>query len=179
MFRLVAALVVLTSFVPAAARAASAPAQLLGKSIVVNWTENRVQRNAGEVNFRSVAASHQFSIYISSVGRIFSRLTNTTRAGTGSADEVGGTSGAKRTPVFSGQSMTIFIPSRGSGVRRLTVNFEGSFGSCTAAVVRARPEGAAIMTGTSIITGKVIETQSVSVGAASCAMQNGNVFGKE
>lgn len=179
MFKFVAALVVLTSFVPAAARAASAPAQLRGKSVIVNWTENRVQRNIGEVNFRPVAASHQFSIYVSSAGRIFSRLTNRTRAGTGSADEVGGTSAAKRTPIFTGQSLTVFIPSRGTGVRRLTVNFDRSFENCTATVIRARPEGAPIMTGTSIITGKALEVQSVSVGPASCAMQNGNVFGNE
>lgn len=179
MFKLVAALVALTLLAPSFARAAPAPTQLRGKSITVNWTENRVQRNVGEASFRSVAGNHQFNIYISSAGRIFSRLTSTTRAGTGSADEVGGNSGAKRTPVFSGQSLTVFIPSRGSGVRRLTVNFDGGFGSCTAAVIRARPEGAAIMTGTSIITGRALEIQSVSVGAASCTTQNGNIFGKE
>jgi hypothetical protein len=179
MLKPAAAPVALILFAPTFALAAAAPAELRGKSITVNWTENRVQRNVGEANFRSVGASHQFSIYISSAGRMFSRLTNTTRAGTGSAEEVGGTLGAKRTPIFSGQSLTVFIPSRGTGVRRLTVNFDASFGSCTAAVIRARPEGAAIMTGTSIITGRELEIQSVSVGAASCTMQNGNIFGKE
>jgi hypothetical protein len=179
MFSFVAALIALTLFASGLARAASAPTQLRGKSITVSWTENRVQRNIGEANFRSVSVSHQFSIYISSGGRMFSRLTNTTRAGTGSADEVGGASGARRTPVFSGQFLTVFIPNKGTGVRRLTVNFGGSFESCTAGVVSARPEQAAMITGTSIITGRATEIQSVSVGAASCRLQNGNIFSTE
>jgi hypothetical protein len=179
MFRPIAVLVALTLFELSGAYAVSAPSQLRGKSITVSWTESRVQRNVGEANFRSVTASHRFNIYISSTGRMFSRLTNTTRRGTGSKDEVGGASEAKRTPVFSGQSLTVFIPSKGTGVRRVAVDFDKDFGSCTASVLRARPEGATIMTGNSIITGKSLEIQSVNVGAASCTIQSGNIFGTE
>jgi hypothetical protein len=57
------------------------PQQLLGKSIVVTWSENRVQRVVGEANFREVDASHSMSVYIGSSGRVFSRLTNTTGLG--------------------------------------------------------------------------------------------------
>lgn len=172
--RLLVALAIVP-FARISADAASAPAQLRGKSIAVSWSENRIQRFVGEANFRSVAASHKFSIYVSSAGRVFSRLTNTTRLGTGSADEVGG----RRTPVFAGQSLTVFIPSQGTGVRRLTIDFDSGFASCTAGVVRAKPAGAGMMTGTSLINGMRLEIQSVTVGGASCSTQNGNIFGGE
>src|SRR5882757_330161 len=75
------------------AHAADAPAALKGKSVVVAWTETRQQRHVGEPNFRSVDASHNLSIYISTAGRVFSRQTNSTRAGSGATEQVSGESG--------------------------------------------------------------------------------------
>jgi hypothetical protein len=168
----------LLSLAPAVS--ASAPAQLRGKSIVVSWTEDRIQRVVGEANFRAVAANHQFDMYISSAGRMFSKMTNTTRRGSGSAEQVGGAPGANRQPVFANQSMTVFMPNRnGSGIRRLSVQFDGSYAGCTANVVRAKAEGAKTMVTTSLIIDGKIEIQSVTVSAASCRLQNGNVFGGE
>jgi len=39
---------------PIGARAAPAPAALLGKSIVLTWSETRQQRKLGDQNFRSI-----------------------------------------------------------------------------------------------------------------------------
>ena len=57
------------------AYAEQAPAALRGNSVVVAWQEVRLQRNVGELDFRSVQASHSLSLYVSSVGRVFSRMT--------------------------------------------------------------------------------------------------------
>src|SRR5215472_16156469 len=63
---------------------AAPPQQLVGKSVVVTWNESRIQRTVGQAEFRSVQASHVMSLYVGESGRVFSRLTNTTRAGSGS-----------------------------------------------------------------------------------------------
>ncbi len=160
--------------------ATSAPSQLFGKSVVVTWSENRIQRFAGETEFRPVNARHEYSMYVSSAGRIFSRLRNATSAGTAAIDQVAGSAGATRVPKFSGQSATVFMPSRGGGsssIRRMTVDFDSSFASCSAKVVRARQEGASLMVGISMTTGRRVEVQSVTVSGATCSIRAGNVFG--
>src|SRR5258708_1144824 len=85
------------------AEAASAPTQLYGKSIRVTWSETRVQRNVGEANFRSVNASHELSVYISSAGRVFSKFQASTRRGTGANEQVAG-QGGNRVPSFGGHT---------------------------------------------------------------------------
>ena len=65
------------------AHAAGAPEALKGKSVILTWTETRQQRVVGQPNFYSVIGSDSTSIYVSTAGRIFSRRTNSTRAGSG------------------------------------------------------------------------------------------------
>jgi hypothetical protein len=82
------AIVILLSSSPS--YAAGAPEQLKGKSIVVTWAETRQQKNEGWSDFRTVEARHKLIIYVSTKGRVFSRQTNTTRAGSGNIDQVAG-----------------------------------------------------------------------------------------
>jgi len=159
------------------AAAASAPEPLRGKSIVVTWSEARVQRHVGEANFRQVNASHNLSVYVSAVGRVFNRLTNTTRAGTGATEQVAGSEGAKRVPSFSGRSMDLYAPFRSGGMRHVVVEFDAAFGSCSAKVTYAKPPGTTISIADSPITKKPVEFQSLTPGAASCSISSGNVFG--
>ena len=159
------------------ATAAAAPSQLFGKSIVITWSETRTQRNVGEADFRQVNASHNLSVYVSSAGRIFNRLTNTTRRGTGATEQVAGSQGARRVPSFRGKSMEMFAPFQSGGMRHVTVEFDAAFNSCSAQVTYAKPPGTTSSIAHSPITKRLIEFQSVTPGAASCAIQSGNVFG--
>lgn len=168
---------VLTAVALIPGAAGAAPAQLSGKSIIVSWSETRVQRGVGEINWRSVNASHSLSVYISSAGRVFSRFSATTRRGSGSNEQVSG-GGGSRVPSFSGNSMTIVAPSQGMA-RRIAVEFGDGFSSCTASVIRGKESGASSGFGTSLITGQRIETQSVTTSGASCSLRAGNVFGGE
>ena len=59
------------------------------------------------------------------------------------------------------------------------MSFSGGFDSCTAEVIRGKEVGAATMAATSVITGKRVEIQSLTVAGVSCSMQAGNVFGGE
>jgi len=54
--------------------ASAAPQALYGKSVVVTWQEERQQKFPGEEQMRFVAAAAEFDVYVSDVGRPFSRL---------------------------------------------------------------------------------------------------------
>jgi hypothetical protein len=110
------------------------PPQLLGKSVVLSWSETRIERDEGEPNFRPVNANHGLTLYISTTGRVFSRVSNTTNAGSGGSEQVQGQSSASshapaRVPSFSGQSMTYFQPVGQAGMRRVLIDFDRNFGN--------------------------------------------------
>lgn len=152
---------------------AAPPSPLMGKSVVVNWSETRSQRNVGETEWRSVNASHSLSVYISTAGRAFTRQVNTTKKGSGTLDRVAGEGNVHTS--FDGQSMTVIRENRG-GARCIIVRFDGGFTGCTASAGRGFESGKTSFS-TSPITGKRIEVRSTSVGGVSCSVQAGNVLG--
>jgi hypothetical protein len=159
------------------ARADDAPKQLHGKSVVVAWPEERMQRNVGEPRFRPVKAAHNLSIYVSTAGRVFNRMTNVTGAGIASNDQLAGSEGAGRVPVFDAQKMSMALNFRSGGRRQVDVEFKSAFDGCTAKVGFVRQQPGSPIMGFSGITKKWIEFQSVTPGEASCEISNGNVFG--
>lgn len=162
------------------ASAAPAPTNLRGKSIVVTWSESRVQRRGGEENFRSMLIQHELRAYVSDAGRVFSRQTNSIRGRSGSQDDVSGGRDSNRVPQFSGQSMIMTMAGGSSSVaRRIVVSFSGDFTNCEAKVARANEKGVGTTIGRSMISGAAIEVKSASVSSASCSVQRGNVFGGE
>jgi hypothetical protein len=159
------------------------PTQLRGKSIVVSWAERRIQRDEGQKNFRPLNANRNITIYISTLGRVFSRATNTTQLGSGGSDQVQGESSSAharpRIPSFSGQSMTYYQPMGPTGMRRLVIDFDGSFGSCTAKASWAKRVGASTSIDWSPITKRMVEFQSVTMSGETCSVRDGNVFGNK
>jgi len=170
-----------------AAHAGSAPPkQLYGKSVVVSWTETRSQRPVGEQNFRSVSVNLQRSVYVSTAGRVFSR-TNASSSGSGArrrgvsgAAENVGTSGANfgggaSNVQFQGNSI-VMTGGFTASARRVTVNFDSGFESCTAQAITAKEVGAKVGVWRGIGSGRMLEVESVSAGPASCSVKSGNVF---
>ena len=78
---------------PTPAAAQATPESLRNKSVIVNWTANRSLRVVGEGDFRDTAIPFSLSVYISSAGRPFARITASPGRRSGSAEAVG-TSGA-------------------------------------------------------------------------------------
>jgi len=154
----------------------NAPKQLHGKSVVVAWPEERMQRDVGQPSFYPVKAAHNLSVYVSTAGRVFNRMTNITGAGIASSDQLAGSEGAGRVPVFDAQKMSMALNYRSGGHRQIEVEFKPAFDGCTAKVTFVRQPGAPTM-GFSGITKKWIEFQSVAPGEASCEISTGNVFG--
>jgi hypothetical protein len=161
-----------------AGAASAAPSQLFGKSVVVNWSEEREQRVGGS-EIRNVARSGQFSVYLSSAGRPFSRMSYSFAAGkhglkSGNRDAVGGES--RRNISFHGSSMSVDMPIQG-GARHIAVSFDSGFAGCSAQVLTGKETAGASIHGRSLINGAAVEMISVKTGPASCRIQDGNVFG--
>lgn len=181
---LAVALVAASAPVVTAQAAANAPKSLYGKSIVVSWTESRSQRPLGDQGpFRPVSVNLQRSIYISSAGRLFSRLESTANVGrrsmSGKAEGVGaaGTnfSGGPRNIQFKGNSL-VMITGFQASARRLVVDFDGSFQTCTAQVITAKQVGEKAGIWRGVAGRMMLEVESVSAGAATCSIRTGNVF---
>jgi hypothetical protein len=160
--------------------AAAAPAQLFGKSVVVSWTENNTVREAGSQGaFHQASVQRQTSVYISTGGRPFTRFSASSRAGSGEREQVGASgstpSGHASSAQFQGNSLVLMSAFQSGGARQIRIDFDGSFGSCTANVIVGK-SGGATFTGKSLASGRTYEVQSTSAGGASCSIKDGNVF---
>ena len=163
---------------PARAAATRGPAQLYGKSVIVKWQETRVQRNEGASQFQSIGDDLELSLYVSSEGRVFSRLTHNVNGKSGASEEVAGVAGSSNRVVsFNGASLTVIEPFVSGGARRIAVDFDAGFASCTANTMFGKKSGSEIGTYWSPIIKMNIEIQSATVLAASCSVRDGNVFG--
>lgn len=167
-----------TVFLLASATVAEAgpPAQLLGNSVVIDWTDTRSQRDGDNPEYHTVSGSHTLSVYISTAGRTFIRQVNRTRAGSGRRDQAPGQNGS-RTAVFEGQTMTVFGQT-GGGAQRTVVHFEGGFASCHATTGLGFQSGQTSVS-VSPITGRRVEMRSLAVTSVSCSVRSGNVFGDD
>jgi hypothetical protein len=156
---------ILLMILPDAARAASAPEGLRGKTVVVTWRENRVQRPADAEQFRSTTVQHQFQVQVGSDGRVGAQMTNTNERGrSGSRSDANGWRYD-----FGPQSMTVLMGGgSGGGARRIAVRFDRSFASCTSDVIRGKEAGASSMMTTSMISGRRMEIRSAIAVGVSC-----------
>jgi len=171
----------------ASSGASAAPAQLYEKSVVVSWSETREQTASSTMDnaVRTVTRNGEFSVYVSSAGRVFNRQSfsgaGMGRRGqmrSGSSEQVGGEGGGQiRNVSFSGRTMTAVAPMQG-GARRILVTFDNGFSGCSAQVLTGKGGGESkIRAGSLMNPGVRVEIHSVKTGAATCRVQNGNVFG--
>jgi hypothetical protein len=167
------------AFDPAAGNAGSnAPLQLFGRSIVVSWSETRMQRTVGEEQFHAQSGSLTERLYISTTGRPFERITHghspvlREQMGTGGQTPTG----RARALQFQGRSIVI-IAGRINGARRVEINFDEHFESCAAQVVNGKEADASVYTVAGIRNpGTLVQVQSVSTSAATCSITDGNVL---
>jgi len=158
----------------------AAPAQLFGKSVIVSWTENRMQTTDTSPVPQSRSASAQLSVYVSDKGRAFSRVSISvhTPRGTksGNRDAVQGEASARNVG-FSGNSMTVTAPRGDAGALRIAVTFDAGFSGCSARVISGKAGGAGFTHIHSMVTGRTYDFYSIQTSGESCSIQSGNVFG--
>jgi hypothetical protein len=157
----------------------AAPSQLYGKSVVVSWTENRVQRPVGTAGWASVSRAISETVYISSAGRPFSRITFSAGRASGDQDQVGvsghNPTGGAKVVQFQGRSLVTVLLYNG-GAREIRIDFDPNFSSCSASVILGKSSGAGTFTLRSSINGQMLEIQSQSTSGATCSIREGNVF---
>ena len=150
--------------------------KLRGKSVVVSWTERRMQRREGQSAYRPAVRQGTFSVYVSTAGRVFSQISmrNPHRGESGKRDIVG--EAARRHVSLSGSTMTAVQEAAAGGALRIVIAFDEAFSSCTAEVIRGKEQGADKIVARSLIRPEVrVEIASVKTSEGSCAVKDGNV----
>lgn len=169
--------IVLAALAATTLSAEAAPEQLRGKSIVISWTEQRLERNPGTGQEQTKSLPFVFTAYVSSADRVFNRLSV---GRGGSSDQVGGsrdaTGFAPRAVAFSGQRMTATNTFMSGGARQISASFDSAFSSCSATVVIGKGGGNKPIRQRTI-SGGTVDVLSVNAGAASCAVSQGNALG--
>jgi hypothetical protein len=165
-----------------AACAASAPQQLVGKSIVVKWREDQTQvTESGSP--RQVVIHQNLSTYVSTKGEIFTRRTAMNQRGqTGAEERVGASGRSARgasSSLFSGRSLVVTGASSGGVARRIQVDFDATYSACTASVVVGTPPGQKARFHGTIERDKIFEIKSISAVGPTCEIAAGNVFGNQ
>jgi hypothetical protein len=153
--------------------ALAAGSGLNGKSVSVTWTEGRMQRLMGESAFRPATRQARLDIYISTVGRPFSRLTMSRHRASGSFEAVSG--------IVSIRGHTVTAVHRDMlGASRVLVTVAEDYLTCSADVIRGRQQGASSFITSSVISpGTKVEIASVHADGISCSIRAGNVFGNQ
>ena len=159
---------------------AEAPPQLHNKTIVMNWSEYRVQRaDSGDISKTNTASS--LLVYVSSSGRLFTRLSrkNSRRSNSNDVDPEGGNqrvgagaAGNLRSS-FEGQQLLI-ENSMKSGARQIQATFNSAFSGCNLQVRFGKEGGADIRHRG--MDGRMYNIISTDVSAQSCSTKVGNVF---
>jgi hypothetical protein len=151
---------------------AAAPAQLYGKSVVVFWSEDRMQRHGDEGPFTQAILHVRESIYISGAGRFFAK---TQWPGGDTRERFGTSLVGKGIIKFTGRSLIHDTPSV-MGARHLQIDFDPNFSSCTASIIVGRVPGSELFIGRNNATGQLNMIKSVSISGINCSIKPGNVF---
>lgn len=161
----------------AMAMAANMPPQLYNKAITVAF--NTSSNSVAEDGSIGHGLSHQRIIYISSKGNVFVRNSRTgnmrNRAGRAASDDkdvapeqTGGTYS------YQGGRIVGFVKMLG-GANLMTISFDPSFQSCTAAIQFGRSNGEEYKT--KAPNGKIYTVQgAVTASTPTCSMRDGNPF---
>jgi hypothetical protein len=156
--------------------AAPAP-DIVGKSVLVTWTENRQMERGGQTV--NATLSYDLRIYVSSAGRPFTRLTLASRRGSALNEQVGnsGASLAGGVRAVSVDGHTIVLQATiGNYARNLRVELAPGGSGCSAEMVVGKEVGSAPKAFRSAVTGEMTQIHAVTVNGVTCAVQQGNVF---
>lgn len=174
---------VTTPFTPSLA-ASTPPKELFNKSVILNW-HTSVRFRYPEGPSHSAVLENAVSMYFSSTGRMFRRVSNSVHTprgeyARGASLAPGGNvikSGKMyfHTARFEGSKLYLSMQAE-SGGRQIAVDFDSTFSSCALKVLYGREDNAPgiVIRGPS---GRLTMLESATAGGYSCAVKTGNVFG--
>ncbi len=172
-YRLVAAAV--AAFAIGCGDVAAAPARLLNKTVLLNWTTTNVQRGPdGQTVSRPISFTR--TIYVSSNGRMFDRSTRSAGRHSGTSElgpggkqlKTGEAAGLR----FSGERMVGNV-AFATGAAQFVVSFSGGFSSCSVDVLLGRQGGQMRRRG---VDRKMYDILSATVSGQSCSVREGNLL---
>jgi hypothetical protein len=154
--------------------AEAAPAELLNKTITVSYTVTIPGRSLdGSTTSGSRAATR--TIYVSSAGRVFGRVTRADGRAAETKEAAPGDRG--HTLRFEGGKLVGVMPFA-SGAAQMTISFGSGGQTCEASIVLGREGGRALSW--KGVNGKTYEaTGAASVSNVSCSIRAGNAFAGE
>lgn len=171
-------LLLLACLVAGSPAAAAPAADVVGKSVVVRWSENRQHRVNNSPDLRAVTVGFELQIYVSGAGRPFSRLTASGRSGSHGNEQVGNSGqslgGGVRSITANGNSI-LLQANYGNWARNLRIEVSPGGAGCDAQMSVGKQAGSAPKAFQS--GGRTIEIHSLAVSAVSCSIRQGNVFG--
>lgn len=151
------------------------PERLYGNSLSVSWIDHRtIRAPTGEVQQRTQRSS--LKIYISNAGRVFSKFDRSTgnRQGT-SRSQISGDS--KNLIQWNWEEGALVADQHFvKGARRLVIQFDPAWTSCTARLHHGRKIGTKSIIYKGTTSGKDFELLSIEVASTNCTIQHGNVF---
>jgi hypothetical protein len=159
----------------AEARAEAIPAALHGKSVVLSWSDARTVKDTSG-NQKNVNQTSQIELYVSDLGRVFSRFERHTRPN--DVNTLTQVSGAPDNYLqWRFESGTLIADQKFTkGMRRVTISFSDSFGNCSISVLHGKEVGAQAIHYNDLTTNADYEIITIAVTATSCSMQSGNIF---
>ena len=150
----------------------ASPPQFYGKTVVVRWQEERIQRMPGDDQFRPVSAAGEVGISINDAGRAATRLSFSVQDPRANRVRSGSKSVAGARVNFAGETMTIGIQRGSASAIQISVRFSGGFSGCTARGVSGMTGGASSSQTPSIVDGGSTAIRSVRISGESCSIQN-------
>jgi hypothetical protein len=167
--------------IPTAIHAAEAPKALYGKSVSLNWVEERQQSSEAEPQPRWRRVPLTLTIYVSTAGRIFSRVSASSATRSGKAEAIGlnakTKTGGVRVAQFDGRSLAYTSEFIG-GARNISVDFDDSYRTCTVSVILGKSAGASKIVMPNLALGGVVEVHAARISGTSCAIKDGNLLGE-
>jgi hypothetical protein len=162
--------------------ASAAPVR--NKSVELSWEELRTDKVLWSGKVSSFSIRTRLDLYISSQGKVFSQMT---RVGSGKGvanisrqageEKPGGSLHWKISNWhFEGRALVGHQEFGPNGARRMSVEFDDNFLSCTAAIQAGRAS-AKNMIATYADTGEKAEVLSEEIRSPTCSVRDGNVFG--
>ena len=156
--------------------ASTAPLPLFGKSLTLSWQTSRVERHLMSGQTRQFGASATLRVYVSTQGRLFTEKTGvalgpSTRGGQ-RHQEVSDSPERREVREWrvEERSLVAYHEFR-SGVRRVVVDFDKDYRTCSLKVSFAKLGGTE-----NIVRGNGWEIQSIEVSSPTCRVQAGNIF---
>lgn len=149
----------------------AAPPQLFNKTIELHWDEKFVAKRISDGASSSGIGKQSRTIYISSAGRAFVKSSG--MSGRVGGYKESGPEDSKGNVSFSGAGLSL-VSLHQDLARRVAVSFDPSFSSCTATLTVGKASANARVPG---YDGAGYEVISISGGAVSCSVKQGNSFG--